>query len=95
MRFLVAACAALPLTAASAQPAQPPGAGQHPIRFVQATPDAQCPKPLMQPVTPLPRGELKKLGELPPADAFHAVYRLDSRGCIDPVMVGYQFGRRR
>jgi hypothetical protein len=95
MRFLVAICAALPLAAAAAEPADAPAARHHPIRFVQATPDAQCPRPLLQPVAPLPRGELKKLTELPPADAFHAVYRLDSRGCIDPVMVGYQFGRRR
>ena len=95
MRFLVAACASLPLTAAAAEPAQAPTAGQHPIRFVQATPDVQCPKPLMHRDAPSPGAGMKKLGELPPADAFHAVYRLDSHGCIDPVMVGYQFGRRR
>jgi hypothetical protein len=95
MRFLVAVCAALPLTAAAAGPTQNPAAGEHFIRFLQAAPDAQYPKPLMQPVAPQSRGELKKLTELPPADAFHAVYRLDSRGCIDPVMVGYQFGRTR
>ena len=28
----------------------------------------------------------RKLGELPPADAFAAVYRLDERGCMVPVM---------
>jgi hypothetical protein len=27
----------------------------------------------------------QKLGELPPADAFAAVYRLDERGCMVPV----------
>jgi len=27
----------------------------------------------------------KKLGELPPADAYAAVYRLDERGCMVPV----------
>ena len=38
---------------------------------------------------------MRKLGELPPADAYHAVYRLDDKGCVDPVMVGYQYGRGR
>ena len=91
MRFLVAAFAALPLTAAAAEPN---GAAQHPIRFVQATPDQQCPKPLLH-REPGAGAQMKKLNELPPADAFHAVYRLDDKGCVDPVMVGYQYGRRR
>jgi hypothetical protein len=38
---------------------------------------------------------MRNLNELPPANAFHAVYRLDKDGCLDPVMVGYQYGRRR
>lgn len=94
MRFLVAAFAALPLTAAAAEPASAPAPRQHPIRFVQATPDVQCPKPLLH-REPGAGAQMKKLNELPPADAFHAVYRLDDKGCVDPVMVGYQYGRRR
>ena len=30
-----------------------------------------------------------RLTDLPPGEAFHAVYRLDSNGCPDPVLVGY------
>ena len=93
MRLLIIACVALPISAAAAEPvgrAQPQR-----LQFVQATPDEQCPKPLVHPLDPKEGADLKKLHELPPADAFHAVYRLDDKGCIDPVMVGYQFGRRR
>ena len=32
----------------------------------------------------------EKLTDLPRGEAFHAVYRLDSNGCPDPVLVGYQ-----
>ena len=95
MRFLIAACAALPLTGAAAETAQAPSAPQHAIRFVQATPDEQCPRPLVHRDGPRRGGEMRKLGELPPADAYHAVYRLDDKGCVDPVMVGYQYGRGR
>ena len=28
----------------------------------------------------------RRLGELPPADAYAAVYRRDERGCVVPVM---------
>jgi len=29
----------------------------------------------------------RKLGELPPAEAYQAVYRLGADGCIDPLLV--------
>ena len=29
----------------------------------------------------------RRLGELPPADAYQAVYRLGADGCIDPLLV--------
>lgn len=31
-----------------------------------------------------------KLTELPPGEAYHAIYRRDSRGCIDPLLVREQ-----
>jgi hypothetical protein len=37
----------------------------------------------------------RKLGELPPADTFAAVYRLDERGCMVPAMYREVRGRRR
>jgi hypothetical protein len=85
MRFLILGLLAFPLAGAAAEP---PAFKQRPLGA-----KAQCPTLLVHKADP-PRAELKKLNELPPADAFHAVYRLDGNGCIDPVMVGYQFGRR-
>ena len=29
----------------------------------------------------------RKLGELPPADAYQAVLRTDEKGCLDPLLV--------
>ena len=85
MRLLIVALAALPLSAAAAETGRP----------VQLNPEDRCPKPLVHKDAPRPKAELKKLNKLPPADAFHAVYRLDANGCIDPVMVGYQYKRER
>ena len=94
MRLLIVALAALPLTAATAEPPAPVGGAPKPIKSAQIDAKKQCPKELAHQAGPNMKGEFRKLGELPPADAFHAVYRLDSQGCIDPVMVGYQYGRR-
>ena len=91
MRLLIVALAALPISAATAEPPAP--ALQPPPRFVQAEPKSQCPKPLAHKAEPRLGAKIRKLTELPPADAFHAVYRLDGNGCLDPVMVGYQYGR--
>ena len=93
MRLLIIALAALPISAATAEPVPQPQPQK--LQFVNATPDEQCQKPLMHRVDPRESPQVKRLTELPPADAYHAVYRLDGEGCIDPVMVGYQFGRRR
>ena len=95
MRLLIIACATVPISAAAAEAASQPQQQPQRLQFVQATPDEQCPKPLMHSLDPNAGTHMKKLDELPPADAFHAVYRLDDKGCIDPVMVGYQYGRRR
>lgn len=32
------------------------------------------------------RPQARRLGELPPAEAYMAVYRRDSRGCLDPLL---------
>ena len=39
--------------------------------------------------------ESRKLGELPPAETFAAVYQLDERGCMVPVKYRQVRGRRR
>lgn len=38
--------------------------------------------------------KLHKLTELPPANAYIAVFRHDSRGCEAPIVVRYGVGRR-
>ena len=72
---------------ASAQPAIVTPPTSHQANPLQP---ADCPNPSSQfardgsvwqqkPVTP------QKLAELPPAEAFAAVYHLDERGCMVPV----------
>lgn len=68
MRLLIIACVALPISAAAAEPVSRPQPER--LKFVQATPDKQCPKPLMHGLDPRGKGEFKKLNELPPAEAF-------------------------
>ena len=40
------------------------------------------------------RPELKRLGELPGAMTFMAVYRTDEKGCIDPMLASERQGLR-
>ena len=40
------------------------------------------------------RPGLKRLGELPPAQAFMAVYRTDEKGCLDPMLASERQGYR-
>ena len=105
MRMIILALAALPIGAAAAgpvpkavapEPARATAAeSQRPIRFVELDPEKQCPKPLVHRDGPDKSPQVKKLTELPPADAYHAVLRLDDNGCLDPVMVGYQYRQGR
>ena len=73
MTALAACASALP---AKAPPLQKPGA-DCPSATNQFARDGSA--WVRRPVKP------QKLGELPPADAFAAVYRLDERGCMVPV----------
>ena len=38
--------------------------------------------------------KLRKLGELPPAEAYMAVYRTDEKGCLDPMLASERQGLR-
>jgi hypothetical protein len=69
----IALAAVAPALPAKAPPLQKPG--------------ADCPGASSQWVRQGRSWEMKphKLGELPPADAYAAVYRLDDRGCMVPV----------
>ena len=93
MRLLIAALAALPLSAPTAEAPAPP-ADKPLTRALPLERATECPKPLAHGMGP-GAAKMRKLNELPPADAFHAVYRTDKDGCLDPVMVGYQYGRGR
>ena len=50
---------------------------------------AGCPAPpgkqfALKPGEPL---KPRKLGELPPAEGYQAVFRTDEKGCLDPLLV--------
>jgi hypothetical protein len=38
---------------------------------------------------------LRRLDELPPGQAYQAVYRLDANGCIDPLLVSDRIRQQR
>jgi len=90
MRFLFPAAVTLMVAASTLAARSPPA----PNSALQA---ADCPAASAEwarqgrawqhkPVTP------QKLSQLPPADSYAAVYRLDERGCMVPVKFGQ--GRR-
>ena len=64
----------------AANPAQP---APVPVRLVSPAP--HCPTIAVAATDG--RSSFRRLGELPPADAYQAVYRLGSDGCIDPLLV--------
>ena len=39
--------------------------------------------------------QIKRLGQLPSAEAYMAVYRTDEKGCIDPLLARDRQGIRR
>jgi hypothetical protein len=66
-------------------PAKPPAAQSNPARIVSPVP-AVCDR-----IGSYAQGErqapqLKRLGQLPPAEAYMAVYRTDEKGCLDPLL---------
>ena len=87
MRLLFPVAMAFAATA-SAQP----GTAPEPLtRAKSLTPGSDCPNATshMAGRGSIWQGEppaLKKLTELPPADAYAAVYQLDDEGCMVPVM---------
>lgn len=108
MRFRVIAAAVIlvPATSVAAddrrevQPNDPPpkmaaGPAQHKLKVISPVPE-KCPTLASQAARK--RGEAvtpDKLTDLPRGKAFHAVYRVGRDGCLDPVMVGYQYRRDR
>jgi hypothetical protein len=75
-------------------PAKPPPIQSSPTRVVSPVP-ATCDK-----IGSYAQGErqapqLKRLGELPPAEAYMAVFRTDENGCLDPLLARDRQGIRR
>ena len=83
MRLLILAAfvAVTPVASAPGQPNQYPKAREA-VR-------ADCPRPPGQQYALKPGEPLKprKLGELPPAEAYQSVLRVDGNGCLDPLLV--------
>jgi hypothetical protein len=78
----------------AAPPTSPPAAQPSPTRLVSPVPET-CDRigSYAQGERQAPR--MKRLGELPPAEAYMAVYRTDEKGCLDPLLARDRQGVRR
>ena len=86
--------AVLPLLLLGAAQPAPPTASVAPVPLRLISPTPNC--PTMNVALGEGSSAPRKLGDLPPAEAFQAVYRLDSKGCIDPLLVSERIsGRER
>lgn len=83
MRFLIVGALML---AASA-----PIAAARPVPLMSSS--AQCPD-VFNRASGQGKAEVRKLGELPPANAYRTVYRLGADGCVEPVIAGYGYGSK-
>ena len=78
----------------AAPPTEPTPRHAQPTRVVSPVP-ATCEK-----IGSLAQGEpgsaqMKRLGDLPPAEAYMAVVRTDEKGCLDPLLARDRQGIRR
>ncbi len=76
----VALLGAAPVAAPSEESSQP-----MPTRAFSPVPST-CPSPGSYAQGERKAPQMKRLGELPPAEAYMAVYRTDAKGCIDPML---------
>ena len=74
-------------------PAPVADAGRVTTRLVSPVPQACKPVGAVAQSGPM-RPEMKRLGELPPAETYMAVYRTDARGCLDPLLARDRQGIR-
>ena len=95
MRLLILAALALPASASVAKPDQPKAATPKLIQPRGAETAANCPQSVRHyAVRPGERLQPHKLGELPPANHYAAVYRRVN-GCEVPLVINYRVGARR
>ena len=83
MRAILLLMPLLLLGAAPAQQAQPGPTAPTKSRLISPTPNCEN----LRIAGGEDGSDLRRLGQLPPADAYQAVYRLDEKGCIDPLLV--------
>ena len=96
MRSLVLALMLLPSATSAGAPNAPRLIVPKPLPEVLSPSPSHCPSLAGQPMAR--SGESlkpRKLTELPPAKAFHAVVRRGPDGCLNPLFVGYQYQPQR
>ena len=82
------------MTLLGAAPAAPPAAPQaSPTRVISPVPST-CRQIGTFTQGDDQRPELKRLNELPRAEAYMAVYRTDEKGCLDPMLASERQGIR-
>jgi hypothetical protein len=91
MTRILLAVPALALLGAS--PPAPMNAPQ-PTRVISPLPTT-CDRPGSYANGPNTPPQLKRLGELPPAEAYMAVLRTDEKGCLNPLLARDRQGIRR
>ena len=71
----------------AAPPASPPTGNNitSPARLISPTPST-CREIGSHAQGDRQHPQLKRLGELPPAQTYMSVYRTDARGCLDPML---------
>ena len=74
-------------------PAKPPSAHSSPARVVSPVPST-CRDIGTVAQGPDQAPQLQRLGQLPPAEAYMAVYRTDADGCLDPLLARDRQGIR-
>ena len=78
----------IPLLALGAAPPEGPRPISSPAHMFSPTPKCRT----LDIAAADKRVELRRLGELPPAEAYQAVLRLDGNGCLDPLLVSERIG---
>ena len=83
------------LTLVGAAPAaQPTNPGSQPTRVISPVPSTCAPLGSIA-NGPNQSPQIRRLGELPGAQTFMAVYRTDARGCLDPMPISERQGIRQ
>ena len=93
MKHCLLVVPALALLGAAPPPGPPVAAMPQasPARIISPAPNV-CKDQRTFAADPDGRAHMHRLGELPPAQAYMAVYRTDEKGCIDPMLASERLG---